>query len=151
MSKAQTAAHEILHVIPLLMRVVAYQLRQSGHLPARAHFEVLYFLTEGPHNLSNLADKLNVSLPTMSNSISSLVEHGYVRRTRAPHDRRQVIIEMTEPGLEILKTMETHAITRIAEILDDTNPDEIEKLIEGLCVLQNAFSKKQKENLPLKS
>ena len=77
---------EILKIIPLVMRTVAAELRAAGELPAPAHFGLLTMLSVQPRTLSELANLQGVSLPTMSNSITSMVQRGWVRRT-APAER----------------------------------------------------------------
>src|SRR5262244_4147809 len=86
--QARESAREILEIIPLVMRTVAAELRAAGELPAPAHFGLLSVLSERPRMLTELASIQGVSLPTMSNSISAMVERGWVRRTAPDTDRR---------------------------------------------------------------
>ena len=78
--QARETAREILEIIPLVMRTVAAELRAAGEMPAPAHFGLLSILSVRPRMLSDLASLQGVSLPTMSNSISAMVERGWVRR-----------------------------------------------------------------------
>jgi len=142
-SKPQLAAREFLEIIPLAMRSLGSELRQSANLPVPGHFNLLFMLAEGPHNLSELAEKHNVTPPTMSNTISTLVERGWVQRTQSEHDRRQISIELTPAGREMLNTVQAYAENRIAEILVPLSVEELDQLIAGLAVLRSAFSRKQ--------
>ena len=63
------------------MRTVAAELRAAGELPAPAHFGLLTMLGNQPRTLTELALLQGVSLPTMSNSISTLVQRGWVKRS----------------------------------------------------------------------
>jgi len=141
-SKPHLAARELLEIIPLTMRTVGSQLRQAAQLPVPAHFGLLFMLAEGPHNLSELAEKHNVTPPTMSNTVSTLVEHGWVQRTQSEHDRRQITIELTSAGRAILSTVQAHAEARIAEILTPLSVEEMDQLIAGLAVLRSAFTRR---------
>src|SRR3954451_10391410 len=99
--QARDTAREILEIIPLVMRTVAAELRSAGEMPAPAHFGLLSILSARPRMLIELAALQGVSLPTMSNSISAMVDRGWVRRTSptAPAaDRRVVMIEVTATG-----------------------------------------------------
>src|SRR5919198_1801585 len=96
--QARETARDILQIIPLVMRAVAAQLRSAGELPAPAHFGLLSMLSERSRTLTELASIQGVSLPTMSNSISAMVERGWVRRTGPGPDRRVVVIEVTAAG-----------------------------------------------------
>src|SRR4029078_6669688 len=91
-SQARDAAREILKIVPLVMRTVVAELRAAGELPAPRHFGLLTMLSVQPRTLSELASLQGVSLPTMSNSISAMVQRGWVRRTAPPKDRRGVVI-----------------------------------------------------------
>ena len=146
--KAQDAAKAVLEIIPLVMRTLGSELRHSSSLPTPGRFRLLFKLAEGPHNLSELAVKHNVSLPTMSNSVSALVERGLVHRSRDPHDRRQIIIELTPTGREQLAAVQIAAEARIARIFSHIAPEEIELLLSGLAVLRAAFTGTNLPNPP---
>ncbi len=135
----QAASREIVNLIPLVMRMLGSELRNAGPLPATAHFRILFMLGNGPHNLSSLAQKNNVSLPTMSNSISILVERGWVQRTRSQHDRRSLVLEITPAGQAVTEAIRLHAETRVADMLDPLSADDVKKLLEGMAVLRIAF------------
>ena len=94
-AQARDTAREILEIIPLVMRTVAAELRAAGEMPAPAHFGLLSMLSVRPRMLTDLASLQGVSLPTMSNSISAMVERGWVRRDAPDGDRRVVMIEVT--------------------------------------------------------
>ncbi len=118
-ASARDIAREILTVVPLVMRAVAAELRASGELPAPAHFGLLSMLSAQPHarTLTELAALQGVSLPTMSNSISALVDRGWVQRTGAGGDRRQVVIEVTPTGRAALDRVSACAERHLAEVL----------------------------------
>src|SRR4029453_14788676 len=100
---SREVAREMLKIIPLVMRTVAAELRAAGELPAPAHFGLLSILIERPRMLSELASIQGVSLPTMSSSISSMVDRGWVRRGADGEDRRVAIIEVTATGRAALE------------------------------------------------
>src|SRR6476646_4720359 len=96
--QARESARDILEIVPLVMRTVAAELRSAGEMPAPAHFGLLSLLSARPRMLTELAALQGVSLPTMSNSISAMVDRGWVRRLAPESDRRVVIIEVTTTG-----------------------------------------------------
>ena len=113
--QARGSAREILKIVPLVMRTVAAELRASGELPAPAHFRLLTMLSQQPRTLTELAALLGVSLPTMSNSISAMVQRGWVRRTSPTRDRRVVIIEVTPTGKAAVERVGRCAEIHLAE------------------------------------
>src|SRR5947207_15077749 len=93
--QARETARDILQLTPLGMRTGAAELRAAGEVPAPADFGLLSMLSERPRMLTELASLQGVSLPTISSSISTMVDRGWVRRTAAGEDRRIVVIEET--------------------------------------------------------
>ena len=69
---SKEVAKEILEIVPLVMRTLHAELRQPAALANPGHFHLMLSLAEGPHNLSELAEKQNVTLPTMSSTVSTL-------------------------------------------------------------------------------
>ena len=132
-------ALRLLEIIPAVMRTVAAELRRSGHLLNPTHFNVLITLAYGPCILSDLAEQQAVSPPTMSNTVSTLVERGWVQRQRDAHDRRKVWLTLTPGGLQILDTMRQQAEIRVNQILISLSHAERHTLAEGLTVLRQVF------------
>jgi DNA-binding MarR family transcriptional regulator len=143
LSKPQLAAREFLEIIPLAMHSLGSEMRQSTQLPVPGHYNLLFMLSHGPHNLSELAEKHNVTPPTMSNTISTLVERGWVQRTQSSTDRRRVIIELTPSGHALLESIQNYVEASITRTLAPLSTEELDQLIAGLAVLRAAFRQKQ--------
>ena len=137
----QPTARDILEIIPLVMRALRADLHQPPDLPSPVHFRLLHALLDGPHNLSELAEKHNVTLPTMSNTITTLCEHGLVVRTKSRDDRRRVIIQLTPEGQALFEKIKSQAECRIVETLSSLSEKEHRQLSEGLAVLKRAFAR----------
>ncbi len=140
-SQARGAAREILTIVPAVMRTVAAELRASGELPAPAHFGLLAMLSAQPRTLTELATLQGVSLPTMSNSISALVDRGWVRRMAPVKDRRIVVIEVTPNGRATVDRVSRSAEAHLSEILAPLDADSRRRLQTGLAVLRKVFGK----------
>ena len=137
---ARETAREILKIIPLVMRTVAAELRAAGELPAPAHFGLLTMLSTQPRTLTELAGLQGVSLPTMSNSISAMVQRGWVRRMGPAKDRRVVIIEVTPTGKAALERVGRAAEAHLADMLVPLDMAARRQLQAGLGVLRRTFS-----------
>ena len=140
-SKTQVAASRVVEVIPLVMRTLALEIRRTGHVPAPVHCRLMVLLADGPRNLSELAEKQAVSLPTMSTSISALVARGWVTRVRAPHDRRMVMVELTPVGRRALNHIMGSVETRVGRLLASLSAAECDQLLAGLEVLHGCFAR----------
>ena len=89
-------ARQTLDIVPLVMRTIAAQVRRGGSSLAPSHFRLLDMLAHCPCNLSELARRQGVSLPTISDSITVLVDRGLVPGRPSGHDRRIVNLELTD-------------------------------------------------------
>jgi DNA-binding MarR family transcriptional regulator len=85
-----------------------------------------------------LAELLNVSVATISGIVDRLVEHGMVRRSEDPTDRRVRRLIVTDAGSQLVRglvrtagTMPTHVLRRLA--LDD-----LRALVQGVVALDRA-------------
>jgi len=139
--QARETARDILEIIPLVMRTVAAELRAAGELPAPAHFGLLSILSIRPRMLTDLASMQGVSLPTMSSSISAMVERGWVKRS-APDadDRRVVMIEVTSNGRAALERVSRAAEGHLAEVLAPLDVPARRRLQGGLGILRKVFA-----------
>lgn len=142
MNRPQTrdTAREILKIIPLVMRTVAAELRAAGEMPAPAHFGLLTILGSQPRTLTELALLQGVSLPTMSNSISTLVQRGWVKRTSPAKDRRVVLVEVTPLGRSTVERVGKAAEAHLAEMLSGLDAVSRRRLDAGLGVLRRVFA-----------
>jgi len=139
-SEVKAVAQEIVKVIPQVMRTIAAERQWSGHAMSPAHFHLLTLLAHHSCNLSELAVRQAVSLPTMSNSISVLVERGWVKRVPSADDRRQVLLELTPDGRAALVEIKSRAEARVAELLEPLSSSELASLSAGLAVLEQALA-----------
>ncbi len=138
--QARDAARDILQIVPLVMRAVAAELRSGGELPAPAHFGLLSVLSQRPRSLTELASLQGVSLPTMSSSISAMVERGWVRRAAPDEDRRIVMVDVTPSGKAALERVARAAEGHLAEVLAPLDAASRRRLHGGLSVLRKVFT-----------
>jgi len=134
------AAREMLEVIPLIMRTLRPDIHNPSGLPNPGHFHLLHALLDGPHSLSELAERHHVTLPTMSNTVTTLCEHGYVHRSKTEEDRRRVNIDLTPAGRDMLVKIRVNTESHITRILEPLSDEEKKQLIAGLLVLRKAFT-----------
>jgi DNA-binding MarR family transcriptional regulator len=139
--QARESARDILEIVPLVMRTVAAELRAAGELPAPAHFGLLSLLSERPRSLTELAGIQGVSLPTMSNSITAMVDRGWVRREApADGDRRVIIVDVTPAGRSALERVARAAEAHLSEMLVALDGHSRRRLHGGLGVLRKVFT-----------
>jgi DNA-binding MarR family transcriptional regulator len=124
----------------LVMRVVGSDLRKSEWCFAPTHFRILGMLTRRQRTLTDLAEAQGVSLPTMSNTITTLEERGLVRRTRSSEDRRQVVVEITPSGKTALDETRAQAENHLAALLAPLTDADHRRIVEALAVVRQTLA-----------
>ena len=137
---AQRVAGEVLEVIPLVTRRVAADLRKSERSTKLAYVHLLGIVARNPRSLGELSEFHAVSLPTISKTITTIENLGWVVRSRSEADRRVVMVEATPAGRAALKKVYNRAITPIFEALDPLTVTQRQKLSDGLKILRDAFA-----------
>ena len=136
---ASQTARQILEIIPYVMRVMASEMRQYNPLVLPAHFRLLHMLAHRSWTLTELAKRHAVSAPTMSNTVTTLDERGWVTRVRSEEDRRVVVIQATEEGRRIIEETFRRAERHISTLLEPLDTAEQEALARGLTVMRQVF------------
>jgi DNA-binding MarR family transcriptional regulator len=135
----QKLAGEFLEIFPLVMRLVAADFRQTGNAINPAYFRLLAILSLHPCTLGELAEQQAVSKPTMSNTITTLEERGWVARKRVSDDRRVVYAEITPQGQTVLNGVHQQMLARLAQILEPLSQEKRAALLSGLSILREVF------------
>jgi DNA-binding MarR family transcriptional regulator len=131
--------HRILDVLPVVMRVLAAQMRSTRHALSSGHMPVLAALRYATHTQSDLAEMMSVSNATMSNTLTALEERGWIERQRSTEDRRQVHIHLTAHGQQALEESTADMEQYLAELIDGLDAGERQTLLDGLGVLEAIF------------
>ena len=107
-------------------------------------FKVLWYITkEQPVNMSFLHRKMYLSNSTLTIIVDKLVEEDLVDRSRNPEDRREVMLELTGNGEQLLCKMLSIRQEFLEKGLKDLDSGKKEELIELLSTtldnLENLF------------
>jgi DNA-binding MarR family transcriptional regulator len=95
-----------------------------------------------------LAGLLKVSVATMSGIIDRLVEHGVVRRTEDPADRRVRRLTVTPEGSEMIRGLLSTTGTIPVPVLDRMAVEDLRALVQGLRAIDQASRELQNERGP---
>jgi DNA-binding MarR family transcriptional regulator len=126
---AGTAAHELLHVVMLVMRIVAADMRRAPDALAPAQMGTLMKVAMGPCTSSALARHLAVSLPTVSKSVDMLVRRRWLERWVDTHDRRQTMLRLTAEGRRVLNDIKKRNQKLVGQRLAGLTAPEREQLV----------------------
>lgn len=127
-----------LHIAPL----------NKEHSLQRGEFDVLATLRRSgkPYALSptELYRSLMVSSGGMTNRLDRLEKSGLVRRLRSSEDRRAIIVELTNKGLEKIDSVLVGHLSGQEKLLGNLDSSQREALDKLLAILIESMSEQEK-------
>ena len=143
---AEQLTQELLAVLPLLIRIVAAEVRrEAGEATTMPQFRVLDHLANEPMTLSALAKQRRVSLQSMSELVQMLVERGWITRTPDPHDRRQQLLQLTEQGRAHYERAQTQTLRRLVPLIEQLSDDERVAVARALPALHRVLTRDESD------
>ncbi len=118
--------------------------REGSNMLKLSRIKALYaFRGQDSSTMSELADNIGAKLPSMTMMIDNLAEEGLVERARDEHDRRKVIVRLTDKGHrireEFLEQRNQIAGQMFAKLSKD-DEQELMSLMARVCdILEKAF------------
>lgn len=91
--------------------------------------------------MGNVAQKLRVTLGTLTTSVNVLVRKNYVSRYRDETDRRKVYLKLNETAHEVLKVHDEFHDEMISSMFKDLEPEKDEVLMKSLENISQYFKK----------
>jgi len=93
----------------VMMRVAARSVLEVEDLVTTPQLRVLMLVAlSGPQNLGAVASELGVHPSNATRTCEKLVQAGLILRAEDPSDRRYTLVELTEPGRELVE----HVLSR---------------------------------------
>jgi DNA-binding MarR family transcriptional regulator len=121
-----------------LLRLVRREDQASGLTgPRLSALSVLVF--GGPTSLGGLAAAEQVSAPTMTRIVESLVQAGLATRTAEPGNRRKVRIAATEAGIRLLEEGRERRVRALTDRLARLADSERRALDRAVDILERAL------------
>ncbi|QYH34557.1 MarR family winged helix-turn-helix transcriptional regulator [Salinibacterium sp. M195] len=107
---------------------------------AGTKYGFLRHLLDGDARLGELAHHLIISAPVASRAVEALEADALVERRTDPLDARAILISITEQGRTALAEGDSRIIRKFAVALDDWTPEEAERAISLLNVLNERLA-----------
>lgn len=101
-----------------------------------ADLRCLDWLSEEPMTATRLAEATGLSAAATTSMIDRLERKGFVRRRRHDGDRRQVFVELTEPGLERVGALYGPLVADGAPILEGFTLDQLGVMRDQLIAMR---------------
>ena len=134
------------HVFSSLARVEGESREcMHGELSLAQMNLILAVRTRGELTLTELADILSVSPPSVSVMVDRLVEKGVLLRERAATDRRKVAIRTSPDAEHHIGGMEERMIAAFVDLLEELGPETAGKWHDVLSHVERVLLKRQAE------
>lgn len=126
-----------------ILTIEQQQLKQNGVTLSITEVHVIEAIDKVEvKTMGNIARKLRVTLGTLTTSMDRLVKKGFVKRVYDENDRRKVLIELLDDGIEVLKEHTKFHEEMLEKLFLDTTIQEDELLINSLNNISQFFKDK---------
>jgi DNA-binding MarR family transcriptional regulator len=122
--------------------LVALSARSIAHVDDTItipQFRTLVILSQqGPINLATLASLLGVEASTTGKMVDRLVGTGMIDRRPHPHSRRDLLVQLTARGDQIVRQVTANRRAEIARIVAKMPPGQRQGLVAALTAFTTA-------------
>ncbi|GAA3784885.1 MarR family transcriptional regulator [Streptomyces chiangmaiensis] len=118
-------------------QVVRYvrQVSTAGGLSTAASSALGRLGREGPQRLTELARAEGVSQPGMTQLVTRMERDGLVRRIASTDDRRGVLVESTDAGVELVSRRRAERAEALRQLMGRLDPQERSAVVIALPAL----------------
>lgn len=96
--------------------------------------------------ISEIAEDLKITLPSVTIAVNKLVKKGYVEKMKCEHDGRSVRVRLTKLGSKIDAYHQFYHINMVRELSKEFNENEQQILMRAIVKLNNFFTKSLKKS-----
>jgi DNA-binding MarR family transcriptional regulator len=122
-----------------LLGVVARSLAEVLEQITMPQFRVLVVLcAEGPLRSGVLAERLGIHQSTFTRTADRLVAQGWIRREVSPESRREVIVDLTDSGRQLVLDVMQARRREIEKILRRATPEQRKAIRTGFDAFARA-------------
>ncbi len=98
--------------------------------------------TDRARNMGEIAKDLQITMGTLTTAVDKLIKKGYALRNRSEEDKRVVLVELTDKGMEAIKIHDAFHQDMIDSVIKELSDSEEEVLIDSLNKLMGFFDRK---------
>jgi len=149
MSAVKEALNELLvNVFNYITNIEELNLKNRGVSASMTEVHIIEAIdnTEEPI-MTNVANKLLITVGTLTTAINSLVRKGYVERVQSVDDRRKVFLKLTSRGRDVKRLHDEFHDDMIENTIRDLKIEEDSELITALENIQKYFRHKYEDRV----
>lgn len=131
-----------------LLGIVARSVSDALEKVTLPQFRVLVVLAgSGAMRMGALAARVGAVPSTFSRSIDRMVEGGWVIRQESPQSRREILVDLTDEGRQLVDQVTERRRRQVASVLTSLAPDEQQQIIDALELFSTAAGEPTPEDL----
>ena len=131
-----------------LLGMVARSLSSALEIVTLPQFRVLVLLSSnGAMRTGALAERMNTHPSTFTRSMDKIVAAGWVTRTLNPESRREIIVELTPEGQQLVDSVTRDRREEIRRVLEQLSEEQTEALVAALSLFNTAARETQADDL----
>ena len=136
-----TCARELMDITPKIIQTIRFEMRRGhGVNLSIPQFRSLRFIKSNPDaSLSDLANHLGLTFPSVSKPVDGLVKNGLMSRQESITDRRRLTLLLTLSGESIINSARANAQINVAKILSNLSTEELSTIHKALELLNPLF------------
>ncbi len=100
---------------------------------------LLQFFNNDGLNVKDLAKRLHITPGGVTRIVTSLEKKGILKREIAPHDRRGILVSLTEEGKNVVHEIKHASEELHGEILEKIEPEHRQAIVTAVQQLINAI------------
>ena len=133
----------IVDVFNQILSIESDVLKERGVKLSMTEVHVLEAIknTEDP-TMGNVANKLRITMGTLTTSVNVLVKKEYVNRYRDEKDRRKVYLELNDQAKDVLVIHDEFHEEMVSSLLKDLNLEKDKILLKSLENISNYFKQR---------
>jgi DNA-binding MarR family transcriptional regulator len=144
-----TCARDLMDTAPKIMQSIRVEMRRErGADLSIPQFRTLGFIQGYPDSsLSDLADHLGLTLPSVSKLVDGLVKQKLIHRQESTVDRRRLTLVLTPTGESIVNAAREAALANLTKIISRLSNDELATIHQSMELLSPLFVSAGKQAL----
>lgn len=134
-------AHELMDTAPQIVQAIRVEMRRGrGSDISIPQFRSLAFIQRNPDSsLSDVAEHLGLTLPSVSKLVDGLVKQKLVSRLASTTDRRRLTLALTQAGTAIMNSSRAAAQAELAAKISSLSGAELETICKAMQLLRPVF------------
>lgn len=138
----QLCAQAILDTVPTIMQAIRVEMRlERMHELSVPQFRTLAYIARHPGcSLSDIAEFIGLTLPSMSVLVNGLVLEDLVLRQNSFVDRRRVTLTLTEAGADVYKRALDGTTAWLHRRLASLSAEECATVVQAMEMLRPIFA-----------